>query len=160
LKAYLYAHVADKEATRAFTKVNWGAKKAWQESGQGTERHESTSVFDEKGSWEIEIAPVNLPSGFSGHELGIHGIVAESPATSVCVGAYAAQRLEKIEHSDVLSARAIDDRERIDRDWRIDRDVLFLGGWRRGQKCHAGQQDGQDCSSEFPVLSSQHPVSL
>ena len=88
--------------------------------------------------------PANPGPRLSRNKLGIHRVIPKFPAPPVRRGAYAAKRFQKFEQADILMAPAVQNRERVDRDRRVDGDVLLVRGGRRGQKSHAGQQDGQE----------------
>src|ERR1019366_4060884 len=93
-----------------------------------------------EGSHEIKIAPTNFGARLSRNKLGIHRVIAKPPVPPFRPTAYAAQRFQKFEQADILTAPTLQNREGVDGDRRVDGDVLFVRRGRRGQKSHAGQQ--------------------
>src|SRR5208282_3269401 len=97
---------------------------------------------------------MNLGSRLAREKVRIDSVISQPQTPPIRLCADSAKRFQKFEQADILTARAIQNRERVAGDWRIDGDVLFVrreqGRGRRRQKGHAGQQ--------YPVPSTQYPV--
>ena len=126
LETDLDADIADEQPARAFVKINRRSQKARQQCAQRAQRNQSARVFDQERSRQIEIASTNPGPRLSRNKLGIDRVIAKVPAPSVRLGAYAAERFQKFEQADILMARTLQDRKRVDRDRRVDGDVLFV----------------------------------
>jgi hypothetical protein len=139
-------YAADEEASGFFVQSDWSAEKAREQGRQGTDRHESTTIFDQKLPAEIGVAALHFRASFSCLKFSFDAVVAQAPARSVNLGAYLAKRVEQFEKADVIAAIVLDERQRVIGGHGIDREMFFGRGGREKEGC------GKDKSETSPPL--------
>jgi hypothetical protein len=81
-----------------------------EQSAQRADGHEAALVFDQKFSTEIGITTLYARASLIHFELGLHIVVAETPAGIVGLGGDSAQWLEQFQEANVVVPLSLNQR--------------------------------------------------